>query len=204
MSISTHTPSVPYAANPAVPTDPIWRLTVRQYHDMIQAGILTPDDPVELLQGWLVPKMPKNPPHRVATRLLRKALEGLVPAGWYVGSQEPITTQDSGPEPDAVIVHGDTQQYLDRHPGPQDVALVVEVADTTLQRDWTSKKQLYAAARIPVYWIVNLIDKQVEVYSEPSGQADYRQRRDYDLDKEVPLVIGGQEIGRLAVRSLMP
>jgi hypothetical protein len=60
-----------------VPTDLIWRLSVDQYHAMIRVGILTDDDPVELLDGWLVSKMPKNPPHRVVTRLLRQALEGV-------------------------------------------------------------------------------------------------------------------------------
>jgi hypothetical protein len=61
---------------------------------MIRAGILIDDDPVELLEGWLVCKMPKNPSYRVATRLIRQALERLVPAAWYVDSQEPITTGD--------------------------------------------------------------------------------------------------------------
>jgi hypothetical protein len=71
---------------------------------MIRAGILTDDDPVELLEGWLVPKMPKNPPHRITTRLTREALVGILPTGWYVDTQEPITTADSEPEPDVVVV----------------------------------------------------------------------------------------------------
>jgi Uma2 family endonuclease len=192
---------------PAVPSDPIWRLSVDQYHEMIRTGILTADDPVELLEGWLVTKMPKNPPHRVATRLIRKALEGVVPAGWYVDAQEPITTADSEPEPDAMVVRGDTRQYLDRHPGPRDLALVVEVADATLQRDRTSKKRLYAAAAIAVYWIVNLPERHFEVYTDPSGpaiQPDYRHRQDYGPEDAVPLVIDGREVGRLAVRELLP
>ena len=159
--ITLPTPCVEQSA--AVPTDLIWRLSVNQYHQMVCAGILTEEDPVELLAGWLVPKMPKNPPHRVATRLLRQALERVVPAGWYVDSQEPITTADSEPEPDVVVVRGETRQYLDRHPGPQDVALIIEVADTTLQRDRVLKQRIYAAAGIPVYWIVNLLDNQLEV-----------------------------------------
>src|SRR5438105_9467158 len=101
----------------AVPTEPIFRLSVDQYHAMIHAGILTDDDPVELLEGWLVAKMPKNPPHRAVTRLIRQVLERLVPAEWYVDSQEPITTDDSEPEPDVVVVRGETRHYLDRHPG---------------------------------------------------------------------------------------
>src|SRR5215510_11285309 len=80
---------------PAVPTDYIWRLRVDQYHAMICTGILTEDDPVELLEGWLVVKMPQNPPHRVAVRLTYKALESIVPANWYIDTQAPIITADS-------------------------------------------------------------------------------------------------------------
>ena len=191
----------------AVPTDLIWRLSVSQYHDMIRTGILTEDDPVELLEGWLVTKMPKNPRHSLTTQLTREALARLLPASWYVDAQEPITLEDSEPEPDVVVVRGDRRQYLDRHPGPQDVTLVVEVADTTLQRDRTLKKRLYAAARIPVYWIVNLPENRFEVYTDPTGpadQSDYRQRQDYGPSDEVPLVIEGREVSRLAVQELLP
>lgn len=207
MSVITQSALPAVAKSAAVPTDLIWRLRVDQYHTMIRSGILTEDDPVELLEGWLVPKMPKNPHHRIATRRTRQALERIVPASWYVDTQEPITTADSEPEPDVVIVRGDTRQYFDRHPGPQDVALVVEVADATLERDRTLKKRLYALAGIPVYWIVNLIEGQIEVYTNPLGPAeepDYRQRQDYRPPDAVPLIIEDMEVGRLAVQELLP
>jgi Uma2 family endonuclease len=187
--------------------DLIWRLTVDQYHAMIREGILTDDDPVELLEGWLVAKTSKNPRHRVATRRLRLALERILPAGWYVEAQEPITTPDSEPEPDVAVIRGETRDYLDRHPGPEDLARVVEVADTTLERDRNSKKRLYARASIGVYWILNLADNQLEVYSEPSGPAetpDYARRQDYALADEVPFLVAGVEVGRLPVRELLP
>ena len=111
----------------AIPNDLIFRLSIEQYHAIIQAGIFTDDDSVELLEGWLVFKMPKNPPHRVTTRLVRTALENILPAGWYVDSQEPITLSNSEPEPDLVVVRGETRQYLDRHPGAEDIALIIEV-----------------------------------------------------------------------------
>jgi len=151
----------------AIPNDLILRLSIEQYHAIIQAGILTSDDSVELLEGWLVFKRPKNPPHRVTTRLVRTALENILPRGWYVDSQEPIALSNSEPEPDIVVVRGDTRQYLDRHPGAEDIALIIEVSDTTLQRDRTVKKRIYARAGISIYWIVNLVEEQVEVYSQP-------------------------------------
>jgi len=190
----------------AVPIDVIWRFSVDQYHAIIRADILTEDDPVELLEGWLVTKMLKNPKHRVVTRLIRQALENLVAPGWYVDTQEPLTTADSEPEPDVMVVRGETRRYLDRHPGPQDVSLVIEVADSSLQRDRTLKKRLYAAAGILVYWIVNLIDNQIEVYTDPSGpgdQPDYRYQQNYSLPDAIPVVIEGREVGHLVVQDLL-
>ncbi len=180
---------------------------MEQYHAMIQSGFLKSDDPVELLEGVLVRKMPKNPPHRVVTRLTRTRLEFLISSGWYVDSQEPITTTDSEPEPDVVVVRGNTRQYLTRHPGPQDVGLVVEVADTSLDQDRSLKKRLYARASIPIYWIISLPDEQIEVYTDPSGpieEPDYRGLHRYSTADEVPLVLDGQEIGRIPVRELLP
>ncbi|MEG3841801.1 Uma2 family endonuclease [Microcoleus sp. herbarium14] len=191
----------------AIPNDLILRLSIEQYHAMIQSGILTDDDSVELLEGWLVFKMPKNPPHRATTRLVRTALENILPPGWYVDSQEPITLFNSEPEPDIVVVRGDTRQYLDRHPGAEDIAMVIEVSDTTLQRDRTVKKRIYARAGIAIYWIVNLVEEQVEVYSQPIvevEQPDYSQRLDFGRSAVIPIMIEGIEIGAIAVNSLLP
>jgi Uma2 family endonuclease len=191
----------------AIPNDLILRLSIEQYHAMIQAGILTDDDSVELLEGWLVFKMPKNPPHRATTRLVRTALENILPRGWYVDSQEPITLSNSEPEPDIVVVRGDTRQYLDRHPGAEDIALIIEVSDTTLQRDRTVKKRIYARAGIAIYWIVNLVEEQVEVYSQPIvefEQPDYSQRLDFGRSAVIPVIIEGVEIGAIDVNSLLP
>ena len=134
--MSVATPSVTTSEQPViVPTDVIWRFSVDQYHAMIRTGILTEDDPVELLGGWLVTKRPKSPRRSGVTRLIRQALESILPPGWHVDTQEPLTTIDSEPEPDVMVVRGETRHYLDRHPSPQDVALVVEVADSSLQRE---------------------------------------------------------------------
>lgn len=191
----------------AIPNDLILRLSLEQYHAIIQAGILTDDDSVELLEGWLVFKMPKNPRHRVTTRLARTALENILPRGWYVDSQEPIALSNSEPEPDIVVVRGDTRQYLDRHPGAEDIALIMEVSDPTLQRDRTVKKRIYARAGIAIYWIVNLVEEQVEVYSQPFvevEQPDYSQRLDFGRSAVIPIIIEGIEIGAIAVDALLP
>ena len=190
-----------------VPRDLIWRLDVNQYHEMIATGIITEEDPVELLDGCLVPKMPKKPPHSLATTLIREALARLAPAGWFVDSQEPITLEDSEPEPDVRVVRGDRRHYLERHPGPREVGLVVEVSDATLERDRSLKHQIYAHAGIPVYWIANLRAGRLEVHTEPSGPAaepGYGRRHELGPGDSVDLELGGKVVGRLAVADLLP
>lgn len=207
MSIFARSSALNFKQPPAVPTEPVWRLSVQQYHQMIESGILTKNDPVELLEGWIVYKMPKNPPHRVATKLTRNTLESIVPPGWYVDGQEPITLEDSEPEPDVVVIRGDTRDYLDRHPSASDVAFIVEIADTTLERDRTFKKRLYARAGIPIYWILNLTEQQLEVYTNPTTtteESTYQQEKYYSSSDQVSVVIGGQEVASLDIRSLLP
>jgi Uma2 family endonuclease len=207
MSVTEQPISPPAPDEGAVPTEPIYRLSVAQYHAMAKHGILDDDAPVELLEGWLVQKMTKHRPRSIVTRRTRKALERLLPAGWYADSQEPITTVESEPEPDVLVARGEVADDLERHPGPRDVALVVEVADTSLRRDRGTKKRIYARAGIPVYWIANLPGRRFEVYTEPTGptrRPDYRQRQEYGLDDEIPVVLDGDEVGHLPVRELLP
>jgi Uma2 family endonuclease len=191
----------------AMPPEPVCRLAVSQYHEMIAAGILASDEPVELLEGWIVPKMVKNPPHSTARHLTTKALESILPSGWHVRSQEPITLSDSEPEPDVAIVCGGAEQYEHCHPGAESVAVVVEVADASLGRDRSIKNQVYARAGIPVYWIVNLQDRRIEVYTVPSDAGEsssYRQREDFGVGSEAPLELEGREVGRIAVAAVLP
>jgi Uma2 family endonuclease len=113
----------------------------------------------------------------------------------------------SVPEPDGAVVRGKKRDYLRRHPRATDVGLMIEVADTSLRRDRGVKKRIFARNRIPVYWIINLQERKIEVYSEPTGPArrpTYRQRRDYAENEEVPLILDGEEVARIPVRDLLP
>jgi Uma2 family endonuclease len=211
MTILTATRPLPKTKTESIVDVPIWRISVAQYHQMIKAGILTDGDPVELLEGLLVEKMSKKPAHRAATLLFRRTLERMiervVDGEWYIDSQEPITTSDSEPEPDITVIRGDTLDYLDRHPGPEDTALVVEVADATLRRDRGIKKRLYARAGVPVYWVVNVNKLEIEVYSQPDQQAakpDYQQHRIYHTTELIPVILDGIEIGRIPVNDVLP
>ena len=200
---SMMTPTLP----PGLPPEPIARISVDQYHGMIQAGVIDEDDRLELLEGWLVPKMSKKPPHAASTELTREALRQQLPAGWFIKSQDPVTTGDSEPEPDVSVVRGTIRDYFERHPGPSDIGTLIEVAETTLTRDRGIKKRVYARARILVYWIVNLVDRQIEVYTDPTGpadQPDYRQDQVFKPGDSIPIVLDGTEIGRLEVNQVLP
>jgi hypothetical protein len=198
-------PSPAGLVSPAIPELPVQRFTVEQYHRMIDAGIL--QGRVELLEGWIVPKMGKNPPHVITLRKLVRLIESVLPPGWQVRQQDPITTLESEPEPDLALVRGTDEDYLTRHPFPVDVALLAEVADSTLTKDQGVKARLYARAAIPGYWIVNHVDNQLEVYTDPTGPdsaPQYRQQQIYGVNDAVPLVIDGQIVAQLPVRDILP
>jgi Uma2 family endonuclease len=119
-------------AVPVAPYVPLWRLSVHQYHEMVRHGILAEDDEVELLDGLLVSKMTKSSAHSVARWLTQNSLAKVVPEGWYVDSQDGITLAASEPEPDVTVIRGQKRDYLENHPLAADLALVVEVSDSSL------------------------------------------------------------------------
>src|SRR5262249_37118945 len=184
----------------------IYRFSVPQYHRLIETGILTDNDRVELLEGWIVEKMPHNPPHNISITRINRRLHRVLPDEWLLQVQGAITLRDSEPEPDFAIVRGPEKVYFHRKPVARDVALLIEVADSTLLLDRHDKGRLYAQARIPEYWIINLVDGQVEVYTQPkAGRSPvYRQRRDYGATESVPLILEGHTVAPIPVRELLP
>jgi Uma2 family endonuclease len=190
------------------PPYPVRRFTVDEYHKMIAAGVFIDDDRFELLEGWIIPRpLTRNPPHEVTIALVHERLYLTLPPGWSLRNQGAITTTDSEPEPDLAIARGAARDYLSHHPGPADIALVIEVSDSTLAEDRSLKARLYARAKIPTYWIVNVVDGQIEVYADPTGPCPdptYLHRTVVGRDGEVPLVLDGVEVARIAARDLLP
>jgi Uma2 family endonuclease len=176
---------------------------------MIETGILSPDDRVELLDGMIVDMNPILAPHTFSVERTRKNLERIVAKGWIVRPQQPISLVGSEPEPDVVVARGADEDYVTRHPRPGEIALVVEVADTTLRRAREVKAAIYAAANLPEYWIVNLVDRQVEVYRHPQPSRDtspaaYASCRALGQSENVPLELDGAWIGEIDVVQLLP
>lgn len=185
---------------------PLRRFTVQEYHRLVDAGVLDPDERVELLDGWIVAKMTRKPPHDAVVDRAAELLRDLLPAGLRVRVQSAITTSDSEPEPDLAVVRGRALDYVGHHPRPAEVAMIVEVADTSLDRD-RAKAAIYARAGVPVYWIVNLAGSRIEVYegpSGPTGEARYHGRKDHGRDANVPVVLDGQTVGDVAAADLLP
>ena len=142
------------------------RWTRKEYRKLDELGVLPEDEPVELIDGQLIVAEPKGRPHVTAVGLTADALRRAFGAGWYVFQQDPIALDDdSEPEPDVAVAPGGPRDYVADHPARP--VLVVEVAESSLQFDRRYKGSAYARAGLPDYWIVNLIDRRLEVYRRP-------------------------------------
>jgi Uma2 family endonuclease len=186
---------------------PVMRLTLEDYHRLRDAGTLDAGKPCEFLDGLLVETMIRRPPHDTALGLLQDRLEPLLPTDVILRNQSALTLTDGEPEPDLAVVRGSRRDFADQHPGPEATLLVVEIADTSLSLDRTHKLEAYARHSIPQYWIVNLIDDQVEVYSDPTGlvaEPEYRRMEIYEDGQSVPLVLDGRPIANIAVSDILP
>jgi Uma2 family endonuclease len=183
------------------------RFSVPEYHKLIEIGVLTEDDNLELLEGYLVHKMARNPLHDSALQLTHEKLTEALPLGWRLRIQSAITLPDSEPEPDIAVVRGTARDYVTRHPRPADIGLLVEVSDSTLAGDRADKGRIYARAGIICYWIINLLDRQVEVCTQPSGPVAapaYGQQTTYHAGDAVPLVLDGATIACIPINDLLP
>src|SRR5262249_50065581 len=152
-------------------------------------------------------KITLNPPHDATLQLLQERLVPAVLPGWCLRIQSAITLSDSEPEPDGAIVRGPSRTYSTRHPGPADIGVVIEVSDSTLAGDRADQGRIYARAGLRCYWIVNLVDGQIEVYTQPSGPTAapvFGQRTDYHLGGSLPLILDGTTVATVAVADLLP
>jgi Uma2 family endonuclease len=179
---------------------------VWQYERLVEAGVLTEDDQVELINGFLVLKMAKGPVHTATVIDTRDAFLRLIPGGWHVQTEAPVRIPDfDEPEPDVAVVRGKARDYvaLNRPPEASEVCLNVEVAESSLPRDRGEKMVAYATGRVPVYWIINLLDGQVEVYTDPVP-GFYRSHQTFRPGESVPMIVTGAEVGRIPVDHMLP
>lgn len=142
------------------------RWTRQEYDRLAEAGILGPDERIQLIEGEIITMTPQNSPHAAAIGLVETALRQIFDQTHWIRIQLPlIVDPDSEPGPDLAVVIGSPRKYVTEH--PRTALLVVEIADTTLSLDRDRKAPLYARAGIPEYWIVNLLERCLEVFRDP-------------------------------------
>jgi Uma2 family endonuclease len=146
------------------------RWTVQDYHRMSESGILDPSERTELLAGQITLMVAKGTPHVLSLRLLSRLLDELLAAQpVFVSTQDPIHLDDfSEPEPDLALVQGTVLDYAEQHPRADQVYLIVEVSDSTLKQDCEVKDKLYAQAGIADYWVLDLKNRQLHIFRNPT------------------------------------
>ncbi|OIN58702.1 hypothetical protein BLX24_14180 [Arsenicibacter rosenii] len=179
-----------------------WLFTVDAYHRMAETGILSENDRVELIKGELINMSPIGVRHAACVNKLTYLLGQFIGQKAIISVQNPIRlNRYSEPEPDIMLLRPRSDFYANAHPTANDVLLLIEVSETTLTYDRTTKLPLYAQADIPEVWIVNLAENQLEVYQTPT-EATYQHRRFLSLTETVS--IAQLSIPELAVRDIIP
>jgi Uma2 family endonuclease len=185
---------------------PLYRMSLEQYESLIATGFFAKHDDVHLINGYVVNRMAESPEHGAVCDVIRRTMEVilLAVAGWHARGQNglKIPSQVSIPRPDLAIVRGDWRDYLNRYPESRDTALVVEVSVSSLDED-RAMADIYAAGGVPVYWIVNVDDGQVEVYSDP-GPSGYQSHEVLAPGHVLSVMVNGVEVGEIPVADILP
>ena len=199
-------------APPAVEPSPRGhdRVSLAEFHRRRDAGEFPNDGAqTELLDGLLRQKPVPKPLHSGSVGLVEAAVRAALPGGWMTRNQDSVSLGESEPLPDLIVVPGGPRGWFTRHPGPADLAVLIEVSDTTLALDRGRKLRIYAAAGVAPYWIVNLVHRRVEVYDEPTpgdGTADFPpdyRRRDFSPGEAVSFRCGDAAV-TIPVADLLP
>jgi Uma2 family endonuclease len=183
------------------------RWTRAEYDGLIEDGFFHEDEPIELLGGELIVAEPKGSAHQAAIGLVEDALRAGLGPGWLVRTQGPIALDDeSEPEPDIAVVPGSHRDY--RHAHPSRPVLVVEVSESTLRFDRAHKGSLYSRAGLADYWILNLVDRVLEIYrapvAHPPARFGWRYATREVLSVDASAVPLAAPAARIFVRDLLP
>jgi Uma2 family endonuclease len=185
----------------------LYRMTLDEYEAMVASGAFKGRNRFHLINGYLVEKVTQNPPHTAADERCGRELLRVVPRSWTVRSGKPVRIprpgRDSEPEPDRSVVRRRSDDYAGGHPGPGDIALVVEIADSSLADDHQLAVEVYGPAGIPVCWIVDGNARRVEVYKS-AGPQGYGPPEFFGEGQSIPVMIGGRARGRIAVKDILP
>lgn len=162
-------------------------ISVLEYHKMGEVGIFKDDDKVELLNGEIIQISPINTKHSSHVKRITALFYSILNNNATIGIQDPVTIPElPESEPNITISKFDANFYADKNPHPEDILILIEVSDSTLQKDKLVKLPIYASAKIKEYWIVNLVDSCIEVYKKPNRN-DYEFRQTFYINDEIEL-----------------
>ena len=183
------------------------RFTRAEYDRLVDLGFFPPEDPIELIGGQLVVAEPQGEYHYGAMWKAGRAIEAAFGPGWFVRTQGPISLDDeSEPEPDVAVVPGSVDDYLRDHPARP--MLTIEVSESSLGMDRAHKGSLYARAGLADYWVVNLVDRVLEIYREPVPDSEapfgWRYGRREELDPTMQATPLAAPAARIRVADLLP
>ena len=182
-------------------------LGVDEYRQKAALGELGESSPEELLEGNSVPKERQSLRHEASLDALQQLFKVMLPEGMHARIQQPLDLGDSKPEPDVAVVRNTLDNYATRHPVATEVSMIVEVADASLVKDRRLKARIYSRAGILTYWLLNVMDSQLEVFTNPSGPVPmpgYQEHRTYRIEDRISLVIGLNDLGTIRIGDLIP
>jgi Uma2 family endonuclease len=195
------------------PVGPTKRWTIAEFDDLVRKGFIREGSKTYLWDGEIIEPMSENQPHVNAFANLGDLIRPRFPTSeWTVNQGNPIVLREGfKPQPDLSVMYGPRARYRIHPPSAADVALLVEIADTSYPQNAGSFLRAYAEARIPHYWIVNITQRRVEVYSMPGeaedGTSRYAVRHDHGLDATVPLTVSRDthviQLGAIPVMDIL-
>lgn len=166
--------------------------SVEDYHKMIEAGLLS-DRAVELIAGDIIKVSPEGPIHTSFNHIGVTYLRSILGTQAIVREAHPITLNNSEPEPDIAVVRSPYTLYLTHHPYPEDIYWLIEIADSTLEKDLGIKKTIYAQAKIQEYWVIDLTSKMLNVFQTPKAK-DYQIKQSHQFGEISPLAFPNLKI----------
>lgn len=190
-----------------VPQFPQRRFTVKEYQSLMKSGALHPALNTELVEGWVVEKMVRDAVHDATLQVVIDALQERIGKEWKLRIQSATQMDDGQPEPDLAVVPGPSRRFQDMHPRPIDIGLLVEISNATVSYDRGPKMRDYARNNVTRYWLVNINERQVEEYTDPTGPTDcpeFKTRRIYREGDSITLTVRNQTFGLVPVSELMP
>jgi Uma2 family endonuclease len=169
-----------------------FKWSIKDWHELVESGVLE-DKSVQLLEGEIVEMSPEGIPHSYTNRNVVKYLRNLLDGLAEVIQAQPITLDNSEPQPDVTIARLPETIYKQHHPYPEDIYWLIEISYKTLKLDQTQKSKIYARNSIPEYWIIDLINQKLIVYTQPQGDR-YTQVQEFAIGTVTPQAFPNKEI----------